>query len=151
MAGVTLLAFANGSPDIFAAIAGIRRGRPNLVLGGLFGVGAYVTTIVLGIIFTIKSFKILASTFVRDVTFYLVGVTWVFYLIVSVGEIRLSDSIGLIFLYLVYVGVVIIGKYLDKNQRNAPPLQFHHRPSTPGKSHYSSSIYSRPLLIIQWG
>lgn len=34
---MTLVAFGNGSPDIFAAIAGMRQGRPELVIGGLFG------------------------------------------------------------------------------------------------------------------
>ena len=37
VAGATLVAFGNGSVDIFAAISGIRQGRPDLVIGDLLG------------------------------------------------------------------------------------------------------------------
>ncbi len=37
VAGVTLVAFGNGSVDIFAAITGMRQGRPDLVIGDLLG------------------------------------------------------------------------------------------------------------------
>lgn len=48
VAGVTLIAFGNGSPDVFAAIAGMIQGRPELVIGALFGGACFVVMIVLG-------------------------------------------------------------------------------------------------------
>ena len=113
VAGVTLIAFGNGSPDIFAAMAGIRQGRPELVIGGLFGKfsiskktrrhdlsidvlggGCFVTLFVVGSIFACKSFRLLPMPFVRDLIFYFVAVTWAFYLFVVPKEMTLYDSIG---------------------------------------------------------
>ena len=44
IAGVTILAFGNGAPDIFSALASVQQARPELLLGGLFGAGIFVTT-----------------------------------------------------------------------------------------------------------
>jgi sodium/potassium/calcium exchanger 6 len=37
LAGVTVLAFGNGSPDIFTSLVGAPRGRSELVFGELIG------------------------------------------------------------------------------------------------------------------
>ncbi|XP_022252097.1 mitochondrial sodium/calcium exchanger protein-like [Limulus polyphemus] len=37
IAGVTFLAFGNGSPDIFSSLAGVQELRSDLVIGQLFG------------------------------------------------------------------------------------------------------------------
>ena len=38
------MAFGNGAPDIFSALASVKQQRPELLLGGLFGAGIFVTT-----------------------------------------------------------------------------------------------------------
>ncbi|CAF4335344.1 unnamed protein product, partial [Adineta steineri] len=49
IAGVTFLAFGNGAPDIFSAIAAVssaKGGDVGLAFGALFGAGVFVTTVV---------------------------------------------------------------------------------------------------------
>ena len=94
VAGVTLIAFGNGSPDVFAAIAGMMQGRPGLVIGGLFGGGCFVVMMVLGTIFSVKSFTLMPQPFLRDILFYMIAVSWAFYLFVGPRAITLADAIG---------------------------------------------------------
>ena len=93
---MTLVAFGNGSVDIFAAIAGMRQGRPDLVVGALLGGGAFVTLFVIGSIFALsKKFKLQGQIFVRDCVFYLLAISWIFYCFVGPKEIALRDAIGM--------------------------------------------------------
>jgi solute carrier family 24 (sodium/potassium/calcium exchanger), member 6 len=48
LAGVTLLAWANGAPDVSANIAAMRAGRINMALGSAVGSGMFVTCLVGG-------------------------------------------------------------------------------------------------------
>ena len=49
LAGVTLLAFANGAPDVIASFtAGETVEGIPLIIGSIFGAGLFVTTIVVG-------------------------------------------------------------------------------------------------------
>ncbi|XP_015792912.1 mitochondrial sodium/calcium exchanger protein [Tetranychus urticae] len=115
VAGVTLVAFGNGSVDIFAAITGMRQGRPDLVIGDLLGGGMFVLLFVIGTLFSIKPFKLLAIPFIRDLIFYFIGVSWIFYLFIGIKCVRIYDAVGLLILYCVYVlTVIIIGKF-DKS------------------------------------
>ena len=59
--------------------------------------------------------------FLRDVTFYLVAGFYAFYIFWR-QEIRLADSIMFLIIYLIYIGVVIIGRYL--NQRNRMEIPY---------------------------
>jgi solute carrier family 24 (sodium/potassium/calcium exchanger), member 6 len=59
LAGVTVLAFGNGSPDIFTSLAGAPRGRSELIFGELIGSGLFVTTVIAGAIITIRPFQVL--------------------------------------------------------------------------------------------
>ncbi|XP_074597374.1 mitochondrial sodium/calcium exchanger protein-like [Brevipalpus obovatus] len=130
VAGVTLVAFGNGSVDIFAAITGMRQGRPDLVIGDLLGGGIFVILFVIGNLFAIKPFKLSAIPFIRDMVFYFIGVTWIFYLFVGSQAIRLYDALGLLALYLIYVATVIILGKFDKS----PGSAFHGHSSHHGKS-----------------
>jgi sodium/potassium/calcium exchanger 6 len=74
------LAFGNGAPDIFSALAAVSQQRPELVLGGLFGAGVFVTTAVAGAVSVSRPFKLMERPFLRDVTFYLAAGFWAFYI-----------------------------------------------------------------------
>jgi hypothetical protein len=95
MKGVTLVAFGNGSVDIFAAIAGMRQGRPDLVVGALLGGGAFVTLFVIGSIFALsKNFQLQGEAFIRDCIFYLIAIAWVYLCFILSNSLRLWDAIG---------------------------------------------------------
>lgn len=124
IAGVTFLAFGNTSADIFAAINGIRLGKPDLVISVIYGSGTLITTGIVGAVFAIKGFRLDKVTFVRDILFYICAVSLLFYIFVVPGRIRLQDSVCLIGLYVVYVGVVLGSKYFTKDR----PLKNLHGP-----------------------
>jgi sodium/potassium/calcium exchanger 6 len=76
IAGVTILAFGNGAPDFFTALAAVNQRRTELILGGLFGAGIFVTTVVAGSVIIAKPFKLMKRPFLRDVTFYIAAIIW---------------------------------------------------------------------------
>lgn len=121
VAGVTLLAFGNGSPDIFASLAGIRQGSYELVIGGLIGGGIFVTTVVAGSVFLTQPFKLAARPFLRDCIFYSAAGVWAFYLFYT-GSITIPHAIGFICLYGTYILLVVLSgifyqKYLNSKEK----------------------------------
>jgi Ca2+/Na+ antiporter len=108
LAGVTLLAFANGAPDVissFAAGEGIE-GVP-LVVGAIFGAGLFVMAVVSGIvILTTKKLRVLQDAFVRDIVFYLIATLYLI-LLGWIGKIHFIMAFGFIIMYAVYVYVVV--------------------------------------------
>lgn len=119
IAGVTFLAFGNGSPDVFSAIAALSTGGdPALGLGGLLGAGVFVTTVVAGTISVVTPFTAMQRPFIRDVIFYIVGVYWTFTVLWR-GYIYVFESIGYISLYGIYVVIVATsGSIYRKQQAN---------------------------------
>ena len=113
IAGVTLLAFANGAPDIIAsATAGGSTGGVFIAVGALFGACSFGTTIVLGnCIFRSKSeVKMPSSGIIRDFGFYLIaGVVILIYGII--GKITRTMAIIFFSIYLVYFVVVLYVSY----------------------------------------
>ena len=109
IAGVTLLAFANGAPDIISsATAGGSTGGVFIAVGALFGACSFGTTIVLGnCIFRSKTaVEMPANGMIRDLGFYLIaGLTIIIFGII--GKITRFMSILFFSLYLIYFGVVL--------------------------------------------
>ncbi|XP_055926230.1 mitochondrial sodium/calcium exchanger protein-like isoform X2 [Argiope bruennichi] len=120
IAGVTFLAFGNGAPDIFSSVAGTEQGRPELVIGTLFGAGIFVTSVVAGSIIASKPFKIMERPFLRDIIFYVCAAFWTF-LRFYYGEVTLLHSIGFIALYILYILVVIISRIIYNRYKNKSP------------------------------
>ena len=58
--------------------------------------------------------------FLRDVSFYLVSGFYAFYIFWR-QEIRLVDSVVFLLIYLLYIGVVIVGRYLNQRSRMEIP------------------------------
>ncbi|KAM3184824.1 hypothetical protein ACTXT7_007589 [Hymenolepis weldensis] len=107
LAGVTLLAFGNGAPDVFSAVTAITTGNPEapdegLGLGFLMGSGLLVNTVTAGLIMIIRPFATNRRPFIKDVLFYMSAVIWSAAILIR-RSINLSDSIGFIMLYILYV------------------------------------------------
>jgi solute carrier family 24 (sodium/potassium/calcium exchanger), member 6 len=110
IAGVTLLAFANGAPDIIAsATAGDNEGGVFISIGALFGACSFGATVVLGYCIhrnkgTIEMPK---SEWIRDLSFYLIG--GVVVLIFGwIGEITRPMVFAFGGIYVVYFIVILI-------------------------------------------
>ncbi|XP_077965460.1 mitochondrial sodium/calcium exchanger protein-like [Styela clava] len=119
IAGITVVAFGNGAPDIFSAIAAFTNSKPSssgVAIGALLGAGIFVTTVVAGAVAITKPFELAKRPFLRDVTFYLATVFWTFCLLYN-GKIDLPNSIGFLLLYIFYVIVVLVGRYVNQKLR----------------------------------
>jgi len=113
IAGVTFLAFGNGAPDIFSAIAAVtsaKGGDVGLAFGALFGAGVFVTTVVAGTISLVTPFRSIQRPLLRDIIFFLIA-AFAAYVAMYDGEIHAYESIGFIIMYVVYL-VVLIGGHL---------------------------------------
>ncbi|XP_002403030.4 mitochondrial sodium/calcium exchanger protein [Ixodes scapularis] len=106
MAGVTLLAFGNGAPDIISSLAGVQQERPSLVLGELLGAGTFVSSVVAGLVLLLCRFPFDAGPFLRDVIFYLAASFWAFDLL-YVGSMTLGHAVGFLSLYVIYILIVV--------------------------------------------
>jgi solute carrier family 24 (sodium/potassium/calcium exchanger), member 6 len=109
IAGVTLLAFANGAPDIVAsATAGDTDGGIFIAVGALFGAASFGYTVVLGycIVKNKGVVEMPKAEWIRDISFYLIGAL-VILLYGYIGKINTFMSIAFIGIYLVYFVVVL--------------------------------------------
>ena len=96
IAGVTFLAFGNGAPDVFSAIAAItnaKNGDAGLAFGALLGAGIFVSTVVAGTICIIKPFTSNERPLLRDLIFFMVASFWTFTVIWD-GYIALWETVG---------------------------------------------------------
>ncbi|XP_048582960.1 mitochondrial sodium/calcium exchanger protein isoform X2 [Nematostella vectensis] len=119
VAGVTFLAYGNGAPDIFSAIAAVSAHSKNpnaaqLGIQALFGAGIFVTTVVVGsVTLCTGGFHLNNRPFTRDVLFYLGAVSWMFITMYR-QRITMLEAIGFIIFYFAYVVVVIVGRYVNQ-------------------------------------
>ncbi|KAK4998720.1 hypothetical protein LTR66_002112 [Elasticomyces elasticus] len=91
MAGVTLLAFGNGSPDVFSTFAAMSTNSGSLAIGELMGAAGFITAVVAGSMALVRPFKVAKKSFVRDVCFFIV-----------------AASFMMVGFYVFYVGFVLI-------------------------------------------
>ncbi|MBN3300030.1 NCLX protein, partial [Amia calva] len=117
VAGVTFLAFGNGAPDVFSAVAAFAHPRTaGLAIGALFGAGIFVTTVVAGSIALVKPFTVASRPFLRDIIFYMAAVFWTFVIFFK-GSVSLPEALGYLGLYVVYVLTVIISAFIYNRQK----------------------------------
>lgn len=80
IAGVTILAFGNGAPDIFTSL--VSRGDGTIIMfTELIGAGVFVTTMIAGSIAIIKPFQASLRSLMRDACFYTAAVCWISYVV----------------------------------------------------------------------
>ncbi|XP_038044152.1 mitochondrial sodium/calcium exchanger protein-like [Patiria miniata] len=116
VAGVTFLAFGNGAPDVFSAIAAIthaKDGDAGLAIGALFGAAVFITTFVAGTVSALKPFEVAQIPFLRDAIFVVGVAYWTFYILYT-GQILTEEAIGFILLYVFYVCVVLISRKFER-------------------------------------
>ncbi|KNE71639.1 hypothetical protein AMAG_16197 [Allomyces macrogynus ATCC 38327] len=110
LAGVTLLAFGNGSPDLVSTFSALTSGAGGLALGELVGAAAFITTMVLGCVAYIAPFTLNKAAFLRDGLFF-VGSLILILIVAFDHAITLAESIALMAYYALYVAVVVAGEW----------------------------------------
>eukprot|EP00850_Spirogloea_muscicola_P005485 SM000025S08380 [mRNA] locus=s25:462014:464634:+ [translate_table: standard] len=110
-AGVTLLAFGNGAPDVFSSLAAFAAGDTKVGFGAILSAGAFVTAFVVGCISVLVGpFEISRPAFLRDILFYIIGVVLLAALY-SGRVVHLWHSAGMLLYYLLFVAYVVYSDY----------------------------------------
>lgn len=107
MAGVTFLAFGNGSPDVFSTFAAMKTNSGSLAVGELIGAAGFITAVVAGSMALVRPFKVARKSFVRDVGFFIVaaGFSMVF---LADGHLHLWECAVMVAFYVFYVATVVL-------------------------------------------
>jgi solute carrier family 24 (sodium/potassium/calcium exchanger), member 6 len=115
VAGVTFLAFGNGSPDVFATFSAMRTNSGSLAIGELIGAASFIVSCVVGSMCIIKPFKVDRGHFLRDTGFFTIAVTLILVILWD-GFIHAWEAGMLVLLYLIYVFVVVMGSWWGRVQ-----------------------------------
>ncbi|KAF2707131.1 sodium/calcium exchanger protein-like protein [Pleomassaria siparia CBS 279.74] len=107
MAGVTFLAFGNGSPDVFSTFAAMSTNSASLAIGELIGAACFITAVVAGSMALVRPFKVARRSFVRDVTFFIVAASFSMIFIWD-GKLSLWESATMVGFYVFYVCFVMV-------------------------------------------
>lgn len=117
LAGVTLLALGNGSPDVFSTYESIKIDSASLAIAELCGAALFITCVVVGCMAIVHPFRVFKKPFLRDVIFLLVSTLvacWIF----SDGSVTRAEAALLLVMYAVYVCFVVFWDWLlVKNRR----------------------------------
>lgn len=116
VAGVTFLAFGNGSPDVFSTFSAMKAGSGGLAVGELLGAASFIVSCVVGSMCIIKPFQVERGPFLRDVGFFTVAVLLVLVILWD-GKIHLWESSLLIGVYLSYVTYVVVSTWWERRRQ----------------------------------
>lgn len=127
LAGVTLVALANGAPDVFAAFAAANSSEFGIVftVGSLFGAGCFVCSVVFAVCILYAkqgSIQVESSALIRDAAFYFIGGAWILYHGIM-GTIGIVAAIGLFVNYGIFIGVVVIQEIRIKRAERIRELE----------------------------
>ncbi|KAI9819055.1 MAG: hypothetical protein M1832_004097 [Thelocarpon impressellum] len=107
MAGVTFLAFGNGSPDVFSTFAAMRTHSGSLAVGELIGAAGFITSVVAGSMALIMPFEVPRRAFVRDLGFFTVAASFSMAFLYD-GSLHLWECVVMIAFYVFYVCTVVV-------------------------------------------
>ena len=107
MAGVTFLAFGNGSPDVFSTFAAMKTHSGSLAVGELIGAAGFITAVVAGSMALVRPFKVARKSFVRDVGFFIVAASFSMVFLAD-GHLHLWECAVMVAFYVFYVATVVV-------------------------------------------
>ena len=117
IAGVTFLAFGNGSPDVFSLIIAVFSGNTEIGVGANVGAGMFVTSIVAGCVAVFSDCVVNRRAFVRDSLFYLVCIIYLICVFFD-SKIKLWEALGFIVLYILYIVFVFVSPKAKSQAKN---------------------------------
>ncbi|KAL2821034.1 Sodium/calcium exchanger protein-domain-containing protein [Aspergillus granulosus] len=117
LTGVTFLAFGNGSPDVFSTFAAMRSNSGSLAIGELIGAAGFITSVVAGSMALVRPFKVARRSFVRDVGYFVIAISFSMYLLAD-GHLHVWEAATMVGLYCFYVVLVVMWHwYLVRRRR----------------------------------
>ncbi|MCJ1243839.1 hypothetical protein MMC30_001036 [Trapelia coarctata] len=117
MAGVTFLAFGNGSPDVFSTFAAMSTNSGSLAVGELIGAAGFITAVVAGSMALVRPFRVARKSFMRDIGFFIVAATFSM-VFLGDGYLQLWECIVMVAFYIFYVITVVVWHwYLGRLRR----------------------------------
>lgn len=120
-AGVTFLAWSNGSPDVFSTFSALRAHSGSLAIGELLGAASFITMVVAGTMCLIQPFRVSPHTFLRDVGFFTVAVSFTLRILWD-NHIHAWEAASMVTLYVVYVIFVAIGSWWNARRERTREL-----------------------------
>uniref|UniRef100_A0AAG5D7A5 Sodium/calcium exchanger membrane region domain-containing protein n=1 Tax=Anopheles atroparvus TaxID=41427 RepID=A0AAG5D7A5_ANOAO len=105
LAGVTILAFGNGSPDLFTAVAN-PDADTELMFSELLGSAAFVIGVIGGVVLLIQPFSLAPWSISRDLALFIAAVLWITFR-ASDERFSIIDSSVLIGIYVAFLGLVV--------------------------------------------
>ncbi|CAO3593057.1 unnamed protein product [Absidia cylindrospora] len=110
LAGVTVLAFGNGSPDLFGTFSAMDTGSGSMAIGEIIGAAFFIVAVITGCMGIIRPFESKRIIFMRDASF-LTGAVALLTWIVYHGKIYWYHGLALIGYYVAYVVTVLLSSY----------------------------------------
>lgn len=106
LSGLTLLAFGNGSADIFSTYHALQSGSIELATSELISAALFILTVVVGLISIAKPFKVPKFFFLRDTIFY-IFISIIVLIILLIGAIQYFTAVALLANYILYVVLAV--------------------------------------------
>jgi solute carrier family 24 (sodium/potassium/calcium exchanger), member 6 len=134
LAGVTFLAFGNGSPDVFSTFAAMSSHSGSLAVGELIGAASFITAVVAGSMALVRPFKVARRSFIRDVGFFVVAACFSMVFLAD-GRLHMWECACMVGFYVFYVMFVVtwhwwLGRRRRRRLREAAARLHHHIPRT---------------------
>ena len=107
MAGVTFLAFGNGSPDVFSTYAAMSTHSGSLAIGELIGAAGFITAVVAGSMALVRPFRVARKSFVRDIGFFIIAASFSLVFLYD-GKLTLWECAAMVGFYVFYVVFVVV-------------------------------------------
>ncbi|KAI5848656.1 Sodium/calcium exchanger protein-domain-containing protein [Morchella snyderi] len=140
MAGVTFLAFGNGSPDVFSTFAAMKINSGSLAVGELIGAASFIAAVVAGSMAIVHPFKVGKKSFVRDVSFFIVAVLFGIFFLAD-GQIQMWECVVMVVFYLFYVCFVVVWHWVSQSRKKRRRLERNVR------EHYTAPEEEENLLV----
>lgn len=106
LAGVTFLAFGNGSPDVFSTFAAMASNSTSMALGELLGAACFISGVVAGSMALVREFKVDRKSYARDICFFIVAVVFTMVFLAD-GHLHFWECSAMIGYYVLYVTTVV--------------------------------------------
>lgn len=115
LAGLTLLAFGNGSPDVLSTYKAMSLDSGSLAISELMGAALFIITVIVGSMAVVHPFKVPRDLFIRDAGFFL-GVIALVLISLLNSYLSMVNCILLIGVYVIYVVIVVLNHSFLKSK-----------------------------------